>query len=62
MTDKSESPAKQLTDQVMQRLLDAKLIRPESAAKISEKIQSGKMAGGDWRLELELAKGKQELE
>jgi hypothetical protein len=60
MSDKSDNPAKQLTDRVVQRLLDAKLIRAPRAAKISDQILSGKMAGDDWRLELELAKGKTE--
>lgn len=40
------------------RLLAAKLIRPESAKKLVEALAAGRLRAEDWKLELDLAASK----
>jgi hypothetical protein len=62
MTVIAASPTQQLTDRLIKRLIEAKLIRAESVSKISDNILAEKMTGSDWRMELELANGKETKE
>lgn len=52
------SPSEALSGQVVDRLIEAGLLRPEKRTALIAKISSGKMKGEDWKLEIDLALAK----
>jgi hypothetical protein len=52
------SPTEVLSAEVVDRLLEAGLLRAEKRDDLIKKIASGSMRGDDWKLEIELAQAK----
>ena len=57
MTD-TPSPSEGLAKDVVDRLIDAGLLRADKRAILTAKIASGGMKGDDWKLEIDLAQAK----
>ena len=57
MTD-TPSPSEALAKEVVDRLIDAGLLRADKRAVLTAKIASGGMKGGDWKIEIDLAQAK----
>jgi hypothetical protein len=57
LTD-TPSPSEALAKEVVDRLIDAGLLRADKRAVLIAKIASGGMKGGDWKLEIDLAQAK----
>lgn len=57
MTD-TPSPSEALAKEVVDRLIDAGLLRSDKRTILAAKIASGGMKGGDWKLEIDLAQAK----
>lgn len=57
MTD-TPSPSEALAKEVVDRLIDAGLLRADKRVALTVKIASGGMRGGDWKLEIDLAQAK----
>ncbi len=55
---KSLSPSETLAAEVVDRLIAAGLLRAKSRESVIAKVGVGAMKGEDWRLEIELAQGK----
>lgn len=53
-----ERPSAGLAAQVVDRLVEAGLVRPERRDHIQAKIASGTIKGEDWRLEIDAAAEK----
>jgi hypothetical protein len=54
MTD-TKSPSENLSNVVVDRLIQAGLVRAEKRDALIQKIADGTMSGLDWKLEIELA-------
>lgn len=52
------SPSEILSTEVVDRLIEAGLLRAEKRDTLIVKIASGGMKGGDWKLEIDLAQAK----
>lgn len=52
------SPSKALSTQVVDRLIEAGLLRADKRDTLIAKIASGDMKGEDWKLEIDLAQTK----
>jgi hypothetical protein len=59
VTDKPLSPSTQLADLVVNRLIEAGLMRPDQKQKMIQSIGSAEIKGSDWRLEIELSEAKE---
>jgi hypothetical protein len=57
LTD-NPSPSEALSKEVVDRLIEAGLLRTEKREALIAKIASGSMKGVDWKLEIELAQAK----
>lgn len=57
MTDIS-SPSEALAKEVVDRLIEAGLLRADKRDILTAKIASGGMKGEDWKLEIDLAQAK----
>lgn len=57
MTD-TPSPSETLSGELVDRLIEAGLLRSERRDALVAKIASGTMKGEDWQLEIDLAIGK----
>ncbi len=55
-----DRPSVQLAARVVDRLVEAGLVRGEKRDSIAGKIAGGVMKGDDWRLEIDLAAGTDE--
>jgi hypothetical protein len=53
-----ETPSGKLAALVVNRLVDAGLLRADKREPLSVKIAAGEMKGDDWKLEIELAAAK----
>jgi len=49
------APSEQLSEQIVEALAGAGLLRPEKRTALAAKIATGTMAGADWANEVELA-------
>lgn len=54
-----DTPSSQLAENIMQRLAEEKLFRPEDQKKLLERIADGSIKQEDWRLAIELSLGKE---
>ena len=54
MTD-TKSPSENLSNVVVDRLIQAGLVRADKRDALIQKIADGTMSGLDWKLEIELA-------
>lgn len=52
------SPSKALSTEVVDRLIEAGLLRADKRDALIEKIAAGDMKGEDWKLEIDLAQTK----
>ena len=52
------SPSKALSTEVVDRLIEAGLLRADKRDPLIAKIASGDMKGEDWKLEIDLAQTK----
>lgn len=57
MTD-TPSPSESLSAEVVDRLIEAGLLRADKRDTLIAKIASADMKGEDWRLEIDLAQAK----
>lgn len=57
MTD-APSPSEALSTEVVNRLIEAGLLRADKRVTLIAKIASGDMKGEDWKLEIDLAQAK----
>lgn len=55
----AKTPSQILAETVVDKLVDAGLIREVARKVIESKLASGKIKGEDWKLELELAVAKE---
>ncbi len=54
----TQSPSEILSSEVVDRLIEAGLLRAERRDALIASIASGGMKGDDWRVEIELAQAK----
>lgn len=57
MTD-APSPSEALSEQVVDRLIEAGLLRADKRDALVAKVACGGMKGEDWKLEIDLAQAK----
>ncbi len=50
----SESPAQILARQIVERLVEERLISAKTAGKLQQQLAAGKLRPEDWRLPIEL--------
>lgn len=53
-TQKTETPAQTLAQQIVKRLVEERLISLVAAKSLQEKLAGGKLRPEDWRLPIEL--------
>lgn len=58
MTD-TKSPSENLSNLVVNRLIEAGLVRADKRAALVAKIAAGTMSSEDWKLEIDLASPKE---
>jgi hypothetical protein len=51
-------PSRQLAALLVERMVDAKLLRSEKREVLIDRIAAGEMSGEDWKIEIEVAAGK----
>lgn len=54
-----DTPSQILTGKIVQRLIDAKILREDDARVLAPKIAAGKLTQDDWRLAVEKALEKE---
>jgi hypothetical protein len=54
-----DTPSQILTGKIVQRLIDAKILREDDARVLIPKIAAGKLTQDDWRLAVEKALEKE---
>lgn len=54
----TKKPSETLAEMVVEKLIEAKLLRPERKEAMVEKIAAGNMQADDWKLEIDLANEK----
>lgn len=54
----SEVPSEKLAKLVVNRLIEAGLLRADKYDSLASKIATGEMQGNDWKLEIDLASSK----
>ena len=52
-SEKTLTPAQELTRRIISRLIEKNLLRKEEALKIESKVAEGKMQSADWKLTFE---------
>lgn len=55
-----DTPSQKLTGKIVQRLIDAKILREDDACVLAPKMAAGKLTQDDWRLAVEKALEKEE--
>lgn len=55
----TEAPSALVAKNVTDRLVAEGLIRPDVAARLAEKLGAGTLRQDDWRVELDLAAGRE---
>ena len=56
--NESERPSGQLAERLVDRLIEAGLLRSDKRDQTAAKIAGGVMKGDDWKIEIDLAGGK----
>ena len=56
-SEKTLSPAQELTRRIIRRLMEKNLLSKEEALKIESKVAEGKMQPPDWKLTFEKSLG-----
>jgi hypothetical protein len=54
------SPSQTLAERIAKRLVEASLLTPEAAKRLTPKLAEGKLTSEDWRLPIELGTKKEE--
>lgn len=57
-----DMPSQKLAGKIIDHLIEENLLSPDQKEKLLSKLAEGKMKPEDWRLPLELAKGKEAQE
>lgn len=52
-SEKTRTPGQELTQRIISRLIEKKLLRKEEALKIGSRFVEGKMQQADWKLAFE---------
>jgi hypothetical protein len=58
MNQNQKTPSEMLATLVVNRMIEAGLLRTEKQASLIEKISAGDMKGEDWKLEIEIMNDK----
>ncbi len=56
--DHLETPSQALARQILERLVEERLISPQAARELQPKLATGKLRAEDWKLPIELSGAK----